>query len=67
MSEIQISKNEILAQRYFLRNIEQEVFLDAIELYANLATEASNLKLKKEKCRGFKETTRAYKRTISNW
>ena len=48
LSEIQISKNEILAQRYFLRNIEQEVFLDAIELYANLATEASNLKLKKK-------------------
>ena len=46
LSEIQISKNEILAQRFFLKNIEQEVFLDAIELYANLATEASNLKLK---------------------
>tara|TARA_B100000287_G_C20673566_1_gene794332 strand:- start:4736 stop:6097 length:1362 start_codon:yes stop_codon:yes gene_type:complete len=48
LSEIQISKNEILAQRFFLKNIEQEVFLDAIELYANLATEASNLKLKKK-------------------
>ena len=48
LSEIQISKNEILAQRYYLRNIEQEVFLEAIELYANLATESSNLKLKKK-------------------
>ena len=28
LSEIQISKNEILAQRYFLKNIEQEVFLE---------------------------------------
>ena len=47
-SEIQISKNEIFSQRYYLRNVEQEVFLDGINLYADLATENSNLILKKK-------------------
>ena len=47
-SEIQISKNEIFSQRFYLRNVEQEVFLDAINLYADLATENSNLILKKK-------------------
>ena len=32
-----------------LKNIEQEVFLDAIRLYADLATENSNIKVKKKK------------------
>ena len=31
-SEIQISKNEIFSQRFYLRNIEQEVFLEGIKL-----------------------------------
>ena len=35
-SEIQISKNEIFSQRFYLRNIEQEVFLEGIKLYADL-------------------------------
>ena len=48
LSEIQISKNEIFSQRFYLKNIEQEVFLDGINLYANLATENSNLILKKK-------------------
>ena len=48
LSEIQISKNEILSQRFYLRNIEQEVFLEGINVYANLATENSNLILKKK-------------------
>ena len=47
-SEIQISKNEIFSQRFYLKNIEQEVFLDGINLYANLATENSNLILKQK-------------------
>ena len=47
-SEIQISKNEIFSQRFYLRNIEQEVFLDGIKLYAEFATESSNLILKKK-------------------
>ncbi len=46
LSEIQVSKHEIFSQRFFLRNIEQEVFLDGINLYAEVATENSNLKLK---------------------
>ena len=45
-SEIQISKNEIFSQRFYLRNIEQEVFLEGIKLYADFATESSNLILK---------------------
>ncbi len=47
-SEIQISKNEIYSQRFYLKNVEQEVFLDGISLYADLATENSNLILKKK-------------------
>ena len=43
LSEIQISKNEIFSQRFYLRNIEQEVFLEGIKLYADFATESSNL------------------------
>ena len=46
LSEIQVSKHEIFSQRFFLRNIEQEVFLEAINLYAEVATENSNLELK---------------------
>ena len=48
LSEIQLSKNEIFSQRFFFKNVEQEVFLEAINLYAELATENSNLKLKKK-------------------
>ncbi len=48
LSEIQVSKNEILSQRFFLKSIEQEVFLEAIGIYADLATENSNLILQKK-------------------
>ena len=47
-SEIQVSKNEIFSQRFYLKNIEQEVFLEGIKLYANFATESSNQILKKK-------------------
>ena len=47
-SEVQVSKNEIFSQRFYLRNIEQEVFLEGIKLYADFATESSNLILKKK-------------------
>ena len=47
-SEIQISKNEIFSQRFYVRNIEQEVFLEGINLYADFATESSNLILQKK-------------------
>ena len=55
-SEIQISKNEIFSQRFYLRNIEQEVFLNGINLYADLATENSNLILKKKMWRFLKDS-----------
>ena len=48
LSQIKVAKNEILSQRRLLKNIEQEVFLDAIRLYADLATEISNIKVKKK-------------------
>ena len=48
LSQIKVAKNEILSQRRLLKNIEQEVFLDAIKLYADLATEISNIKVKKK-------------------
>ena len=48
LSNVDAAKNEILAQRYFLKQIEQEVFLEAIEIYSDLATEISNLILKKK-------------------
>ena len=48
LSNIQVAKNEILAQRFFLKNIEQEIFLESIEIYADLATEKINQNLKKK-------------------
>ena len=48
LSNIQVAKNEILAQRSQLKDIEQEVFIEAIILYADLATENSNFRLKEK-------------------
>ena len=48
LSKVKAAKNEILSQRSNLKNIEQEIFLDAIRLYADLATEKSNLKVKEK-------------------
>lgn len=48
LSELKVSKNQIFSQRFSLRNTEQEVFLEAINLYAELATESSNLTLKEK-------------------
>ena len=48
LSKIKVAKNEILSQRSNLKNIEQEIFLEAIKLYADLATEKSNLKVKEK-------------------
>ncbi|MBF91913.1 MAG: hypothetical protein CMP34_03800 [Rickettsiales bacterium] len=48
LSNVNAAKNEILAQRFFLKQIEQEVFLEAIKIYGDLATEISNLDLKKK-------------------
>ena len=48
LSKIKVAKNKILSQRSNLKNVEQEVFLEAIKLYADLATEKSNLKVKEK-------------------
>ena len=48
LSKIKVAKNEILSQRSNLKNVEQEVFLEAIKIYADLATEKSNLKVKEK-------------------
>ncbi len=48
LSKIKVAKNEILSQRSNLKNTEQEIFLEAIKLYADLATEKSNLKVKEK-------------------
>ena len=48
LSKIKVAKNEILSQRSNLKNVEQEVFLEAIKLYADIATEKSNLKVKEK-------------------
>ena len=48
LSQIKVAKNEIFSQRSSLKNVEQEVFLDAIKLYADLATENSNIKVKEK-------------------
>ena len=48
LSQIKVAKNEIYSQRSFLKNVEQEVFLEAINLYADLATENSNIKVKEK-------------------
>ena len=41
-------KIKFFSQRSLLKNIEQEIFLDAVSLYADLATENSNLIVKKK-------------------
>ena len=48
LSQIKVAKNEIFSQRSSLKNVEQEVFLEAIRLYADLATENSNIKVKEK-------------------
>ena len=45
LSKIKAALNEIKAERFSLKTIEQEVFLDGIKLYGELATETINLNL----------------------
>ena len=45
ISKIKAAFNEIQAERYSLKTVEQEVFLDGIKLYGELATEMINLNL----------------------
>ena len=48
LSNIKFAKNTIISQRFFLKEKEQEIFMDAIRLYATFATEKSNLEFKKK-------------------
>ena len=48
LSNIQAAKNTIFSQRYILKDKEQEIFLEAIKIYSNYATEKSNYLLKKK-------------------
>ena len=48
LSNIKAAKNTIFAQRFILKDKEQEVFKDAIEIYADYATENQILNLKKK-------------------
>ena len=43
ISNIKAAFNEIKAERYNLKTVEQEVFLEGIKLYGELATEMINL------------------------
>ncbi len=48
LSNIKVAKNTIFSERYILKDKEQEIFIDAIKIYAALATEKSNYLLKKK-------------------
>ena len=48
LSNISVAKNSIISQRYILKSAEQQIFLNAIKIYADFATEKSNFYLKKK-------------------
>lgn len=48
LSNIKVAKNTIYAQRSILLDKEQEIFINAIKIYADYATEVSNYELKKK-------------------
>lgn len=48
ISNIKEAKNKIISHRYLLKQKEQDIFLDSIKIYADLATEQTNLFLKKK-------------------
>ena len=48
LSSIKEARNKIISQRFVLKQKEQEIFLDSIKTYADLATEQTNLFLKKK-------------------
>ena len=48
ISNIKEAKNKIISHRYLLKQKEQDIFLDSIKTYADLATEQTNLFLKKK-------------------
>lgn len=46
LSNVSVAKNAIISQRYILKSAEQQIFLNAIKIYADYATEKSNFDLK---------------------
>ena len=48
ISNLKEAKNKILSHRYILKQKEQDIFFDSINLYADIATEKTNLSLKKK-------------------
>lgn len=48
ISNLKAAKNTIVSQRFILKDKEQEIFKEAIEVYADFATEKSNFELKKK-------------------
>ena len=48
LSNIKEAKNKIISHRFLLKQKEQDIFLDSIKIYADLATAQTNLFLKKK-------------------
>ena len=48
LSNIKEAKNKIISHRFLLKQKEQDIFLNSIKTYADLATEQTNLFLKKK-------------------
>ncbi len=48
LSHIKEAKNKIISHRFLLKQKEQDIFLNSIKTYADLATEQTNLFLKKK-------------------
>ena len=48
LSNIKEAKNKIISHRFLLKQKEQDIFLNSIKIYADLATEQTNLFLKKK-------------------
>ena len=48
ISNLKEARNKIISHRFILKQKEQNIFLESIKTYADLATEQTNLFLKKE-------------------
>ena len=48
LSNVKVAKNSIFAQRFILKDKEQEIFIKAIKIYADYATEILNYELKEK-------------------
>ncbi len=48
LSNLKVAQNSVFSQRYIFKDKEQEIFLEAIKVYSDYATEKSNFELKKK-------------------